>query len=90
MAEKTEETEEERISKLVSERVAAALADAQTPDDEKRVQSIVDKAVAKALGDHLPGALDAFFDKLTSDEEGSSDNAPSTGVLDFLFGGRKS
>lgn len=88
MAEEKKETDEERFDRMVSERVATAMAEAQTPDDEKRVQGIVDKAVAKALGDHLPGAMDAFFDRLTSEEPGN--NAPATGgVFDFLFGGKK-
>lgn len=69
MAEEKQETEEDKLERIISERVASKLAEDKMSEGERKAQTMIDTAVERSLDKHLPAAIDRFLDKLTGDPE---------------------
>lgn len=71
---KTKESDEDRIARLVDERVAARLKDDKMDDGEKRLRAIVREESTSVLGE--------FFEKIADAEEEEENENESAGNND--------
>jgi hypothetical protein len=91
MVEEVKETDDERIGRLVDERVAAQLKDAKMDDGERRLRAMIREESTSVLGEFFEKIADAE-DKDEADGDGdggagSNDGGGGTKSLSEILAG---
>jgi hypothetical protein len=89
MVEEVKETDDERIGRLVDERVAAQLKDAKMDDGERRLRAMIREESTSVLGEFFEKIADAEDnDEADGDDgAGSNDGGGGTKSLSEILAG---